>query len=179
MLFTVLIALVGIQISTAQFPTECLKDTANLQAKRCCPRDCGSEDGRGICGSIDLPADIDKSSVRDAWPYYFNHVCICNHNFAGYDCGRCKYGHYGVNCNNSIVMERKPISDYNPQEWETYVNILELTKTHDSGYSVFLNESTHSSDPSQLSKTNITLYNLFVWQHHYPAKDSENEGNDG
>ena len=173
---TVLVALVGIQISNAQFPTECLNDTANIQAKRCCPRDCGSVDGRGICGSINLPADLDKSSVRDAWPYYFNHVCVCNHNFSGYDCGRCKYGHYGVSCNDSKVVERRPISKYSPQEWKEYLKILELTKTYDSRYSVFLNEPTPYADPLQLPQTTITLYNLFVWKHHYSAKDSENKG---
>ena len=116
-----------------------------------------------------------ESTARDTWPYYFNHVCICNHNFAGYDCSRCKYGHYGVNCSSFKVVERRPISDYSPQEWEEYLKILELTKTYESNYSVFLSEPQlgHLSDPI---KTTISLYNLFVWQHHYPAKDSDNEG---
>ena len=180
MLFTSLLVLqVSIQISTAQFPTICM-DSNSLSNKKCCPlydgSECGSDDGRGRCESITLPKDKPTTSVRDAWPYYFDHVCICNHNFSGYDCGRCKYGHYGVSCNNSKVVERRPISDYNPPDWEEYVKILESTKMHDSGYSVFLNEPTPSTDPSQLPQTTITLYNLFVWQHHYPAKDSENKG---
>ena len=49
-----MIALVRIHASTAQFPTECMEDTANLEVKKCCSRDCGSEDGRGTCGSIDI-----------------------------------------------------------------------------------------------------------------------------
>ena len=170
---------VTIHISFAQFPTVCM-DSDSLKAKKCCPlydgSECGRDDGRGECGSIILP---EKSSVNDivrnAWPYYFDHVCICAHNYSGYDCGRCKYGHYGVNCNYSRVEKRRPISDYNPQEWEQYLKILASTKTHHTDYSVFLEEpQTPSSDPSQLKNTTITLYDLFVWQHHYPAKDNDN-----
>ena len=179
MLFTLLILQGSIQISNAQFPTVCM-DSNSLSNKKCCPlyygSECGSDDGRGRCESITLPNES-MTSVRDAWPYYFDHVCICSHNFSGYNCGRCKYGHYGVSCNESIVVERRPISNYSTQEWEEYLKILELTKTHKSPYSVFLNESTPSTDPLQLpSQATITLYNLFVWQHHYPAKDSENQG---
>ena len=180
--FTLLLLQVSIHMSTSQFPTVCM-DSTSLSNKKCCPpydgSECGSDDGRGRCESITLPVDKTMTSVRDAWPYYFDRVCICAHNFSGYDCGRCKYGHYGVNCNSSIVVDRRPISEYSPHEWEDYVNILAQTKMHDSGYLVFLNEPQSSSDPSQLPQTNndiITLYNLFVWQHHYPAKDSENNG---
>ena len=173
-LFT-LLAVVNIHISIAQFPTVCM-DSDSLTAKKCCPlyngSECGSEDGRGICSSITLP---DKSSVRDAWPYYFDRVCICAHNFAGYDCSRCKYGHYGLSCSNSTIESRRPISDYNPQEWEQYLTTLASTKTHATNYSVFLEEpQTSSSDLSQLKTSTITLYELFVWLHHYPAKDNEN-----
>ena len=127
LLFTPLIVI--IHVTTAQFPTVCM-DSASLRAKKCCPlyngSECGSDDGRGECHSIELP---DKSSsVRDAWPYYFDHLCICNHNFSGYDCGRCKYGHYGESCDGSKVMDRKSLSDYTEQEWEKYVKILDSSK---------------------------------------------------
>ena len=152
-------------------------DRSSLTAKKCCPlyngSECGSDDGRGVCGAITLP--IDRSSVRDAWPYYFDHVCICAHNFSGYDCSRCKYGHHGENCNQLTVEERRPISNYTHQEWEQYLEILASTKTLPTDYFVFLEEpQSPSSDLSQLKTSNITLYDLFVWQHHYPAKDNEN-----
>ena len=155
-------------------------DPADLTARKCCPlfdgSECGSDDGRGVCGIITLPEE--RSCVRDAWPYYFDRVCICNHNFAGYDCSRCKYGYYGDSCNDSKVMDRRPISEYSQQQWEDYVKILNLTKTHHSGHSVFLEEPpTSSSDPSQLPTSTISLYDLFVWQHHYPAKDNGKECN--
>ena len=171
-----LIILFSLQISIAQFPTECM-ETDPLIARECCPlydgSKCGSDDGRGRCENITLPKD--RSSVRDAWPYYFDRLCICAHNFSGYDCGRCKYGHYGVNCNSSKVFDRRPLSKYSPQDWKEYVTILASTKTHHSGYSVFLNEpQSPSSNPSQLPSSPIMLYDLFVWQHHYAAKDNDN-----
>ena len=177
MLFTLLIVQVGIQVSTAQFPTVCMKSNS-LSIRECCPdfdeSECGSKDGRGRCETITLPEE--RSSVRDAWPYYFDRVCTCNKNFAGYDCGRCKYGHYGVSCNISKIVDRRPISGYSQRQWNDYVKILNETKTHESGYSVFLEEPSATSNPSQLLQTTITLYNLFVWQHHYPAKDSASNG---
>ena len=155
-------------------------DSNSLRAKKCCPlyggSECGSDVGHGECGNITLP---DNPSVRDAWPYYFDRVCICNNNFAGYDCGRCKYGHYGMSCSHSKVVDRRSISEYSQQEWKQYLTILASTKTHHSSYSVFLEEpQTPSSDLSQLNTSPITLYELFVWQHHYPAKDNDNQ-NDG
>lgn len=76
-------------------------------------------------------------------------------------------------------MDRRSISEYSQQEWKQYLTILASTKTHHSSYSVFLEEpQTPSSDLSQLNTSPITLYELFVWQHHYPAKDNDNQ-NDG
>ena len=43
---------------------------------------------------------------------------------------------------------------------------------------VFLTEP-QKGTPSLGDVSDITLYNLFVWQHHYPAKDSDNEGKIG
>lgn len=174
MLFALFIIQAGIQISTAQFPTVCMKP-APLEARECCPlydgSKCGSDDGRGECGSIALPED--KTSVRDAWPYYFDRVCICNYNFSGYDCGRCKYGHYGLTCDNLSVEKRRPISDYTPQEWQQYLTILNSTKKHHIEYLVLLEQPQTPFTGLKLSDV-LTLYELFVWQHHYPAKDSNN-----
>ena len=175
MLFALLVTQAGIQISTAQFPSVCMKSDS-LRAKECCPdfngSKCGSDDGRGVCGNIIIPRGK-SPSVRNAWLYYFDHVCICNHNFSGCDCGRCKYGHYGMNCNSSNVVERRPISEYNQKQWEDYVKILALTKKYQSNYSVFLTEP--SQPPSIYPQTSpVTLYDLFVWLHHYPAKDNDN-----
>ena len=73
----------------------------------------------------------------------------------------------------SSIRERKPISQLSDQEWTDYINILKMTRTNNSGYFVFAEEqSAGNSRPSTLIE-NVPLYNLFVWQHHYVAKDSE------
>ena len=155
----------------------------NIMRKECCPEfketgTCGIQDGRGECGSITLRSD--KSSVRNGWPYYFNRTCVCNGNYAGYDCGRCKYGYHGENCSEYTIIERRPISEFSPEDWKKYVDILNMSRSHDSDYMVFLTEPQpgQSDDISQLHPTPINLYDLFVWQHHYTAKDNDNKGND-
>ena len=40
---------------------------------------------------------------------------------------------------------------------------------------VFLEEpAAPDTDLTTLQKTNVTLYDLFIWQHHYAANDNEN-----
>jgi hypothetical protein len=150
--------------------------------KECCPilsgkGKCGVQDGRGECSEINATSVDDSTSVRDGWPYYFTHVCKCTGNYAGYDCGRCKYGYYGEDCSNFNVMERRSISEFSPDDWKKYVDILNKSKMHNSDYMVFLKEPEQKPyDIPQLQPTPINLYDLFVWQHHYAAKDNEHEG---
>ena len=75
-----------------------------------------------------------------------------------------------------MVLPRRPISDLTTSEWTEYINILIASRTHPSGYFVFLEEPTAGSDVTMLRKTTmVNLYDLFIWQHHYAAKDSENK----
>ena len=97
-------------------------------------------------------------------------VCRCNGNYSGYDCSRCKFGHYGPDCSQSQVFPRRPIASYTDEEWEELIEIIQLLRSHDSGYTVILEESFPGD--SSLLMTNITLYKLYVWLHHYAAKDS-------
>ena len=59
-------------------------------------------------------------------------------------------------------------------EWEEFIEIIQLLHTHDSGYAVIL-EETLPGDSSVL-RSNITLYNLYVWLHHYASKDTAKLG---
>ena len=97
-------------------------------------------------------------------------MCRCNGNYSGYDCSRCKFGHYGPDCSQSQVLPRRPIASYTDEEWEELIEIIQLLRSHDSGYTVILEESFPGD--SSLLMTNITLYKLYVWLHHYAAKDS-------
>ena len=96
--------------------------------------------------------------------------CQCNGNYAGYDCSRCKFGHYGEDCSQSQVLPRLSIASYTDEDWEEFIDILRMLLTHDSGYVVILEESYPGN--SDLVTSNITLYKLYVWLHHYASRDT-------
>ena len=102
--------------------------------------------------------------------YLYIQACQCNGNYSGYDCSRCKFGHYGPNCGQSQVLPRRPLASYTDEEWRQLIQIIQLSRSHDSGYTVILEESYPSN--SSLSMSNITLYKLYVWLHHYASKDT-------
>ena len=166
------------QPSNGQFPMACMDDTS-LQNRRCCPSNCGASSNRGSCMNINTPrptGQYNSTTVRDNWPYYYTNVCRCNGNYAGFDCSRCKYGYHGSDCNEKIVLPRRPISELTPQELTEYINTLIMSRSHQSGYFVFLEEPTGPNDDlRRLNKTVAnSLYDLFIWQHHYAAKDNDN-----
>ena len=74
------------------------------------------------------------------------------------------------------VLRRRPISELTVDEWAEYIRILRASKNYTSEYSVFLQED-NGSDVTRLLKTPepVKLYDLFIWQHHYAAKDNENK----
>ena len=159
----------------AQIPTVCT-DTQSLENSICCPTTtegvCGMNANRGSCGQLSIPNyDATSSDVRVNWPHYFTRACVCNGNYAGYDCSRCKFGYFGTDCNQKQILPRRPISDYSASEWTTYNNILRKTRTYDSGYIAVLEEQMPGN--VNLSTSNISLYHLYVWIHHYTAKDSQ------
>jgi hypothetical protein len=165
-----------LQPSNGQFPTACMDDTS-LQTQTCCPNNCGGG-SRGACTNISIPVltEFSNTAVRDNWPHYYTNVCRCNGNYAGFDCSRCKYGYYGSDCNQKmeLVPPRRPISELSSGEWSEYLNTLIMSRSHPSGYFVFLEEP---SRPNQnimaLRKTTVnSLYDLFIWQHHYAAKNN-------
>lgn len=171
LIFTVII----LQLSNGQFPMECM-DAESLQTRECCPNNCG--DRRGTCENFYIVPDptqlqYDNTTVRDNWPYYFTNLCRCNGNYAGFDCNRCKYGYYGEDCSQKMILPRRQISDLNASEWTEYIRILKSSKTHNSGYFVFLEEpnATNADLTTLKMATDVKLYDLFIWQHHYAAKD--------
>jgi hypothetical protein len=172
--FGVILTMIMFQPSIGQFPTACMDDTS-LQTRTCCPNSCGGS--RGTCTNISIATptgQYDNRTVRDNWPYYYTNVCRCNGNYAGFDCSRCKYGYHGSDCNNNTVLRRRPISELNEQEWTEYLNTLIMSKSHPSGYFVFLEEpSRPNQNIAALRKTTVnSLYDLFIWQHHYAAKNN-------
>ena len=162
-----------LQRASAQIPADCA-DAQSLDTQTCCPNNCGEADGRGVCADVDLPGNYSISSpdARANWPHYFTRACRCTGNYWGYDCTRCKYGYYGEDCSQQQTLPRRSIQELTNEEWRDYIQILKWTRNHTSEYVVILNEAQPGNTDIQTQP--IHLYDLFVWLHHYAAKDNEN-----
>ena len=55
-----------------------------------------------------------------------------------------------------------------------YIEILNMSRTHNSGYKIVLDE--YLPGTVDIETVDISLYDLFVWLHHFAAKDSECSG---
>ena len=162
------------RIVLAQIPTVCASE-GNLRDLTCCPGDCGSNNSRGECAEIGVPHNMTVTDVRSNWPHYFTSACNCSKNFAGVDCSRCKYGYYGNDCDQKEDLPRNSTQILTfSEQWGEYIDILRAARTYDSGYTIVLNESVPGT--TDLNTTNTTLYDLFVWLHHFASKDSECKG---
>ena len=101
----------------AQFPRACVTPEG-LRTGQCCPSPteandpCGASSGRGQCVSISADTrphgpqyPHDGRDDRERWPVrFFNRTCQCNGNFSGYNCGRCKHGLTGPNCDQPVAV---------------------------------------------------------------------------
>ncbi|XP_065911296.1 tyrosinase-like [Dysidea avara] len=168
-----LLCLLG-QEAYGQIPRAC-SDVTSLENLECCPTTsdgvCGQDAGRGQCTDLNLPGyDINSADVRRNWPHYFTKVCKCNGNYAGYDCSRCKFGHYGPDCSESQVLPRRPLATYTDSDWAEFIDTIVQSRSFDSGYVAVLEEAVPGT--TNLRMSNVSLYNLFVWLHHFASKDS-------
>lgn len=167
----------------ALIPITCA-DPASIRNKECCPTSdpnagpCGVNIGRGNCENVDRPIQNTATErfVRDNWPQsLFMRVCKCNGNYGGFDCGECKFG-YRENENGTCVAapsrRRRPVSELSADEWREYVDALIQAKETVSPRYVTIAEEPTFDDPSAIRTVSTTVYNLFVWAHHYAAKNN-------
>ena len=168
---------------------------ASLTARECCPAPtpllglddafanpgpCGAnfDPPRGSCQPINIPEseyDSTEKDVRKKWPVqYFNRTCVCAVRFGGVDCGECSYGYNdeGINCENKTIYPRKSVSSLDKSEWEHYHSYLKKIKVEPSRYMVATD--VFSDDPQAVMDSLVrpTIYDLFVWVHHFVAKDN-------
>ncbi len=161
------------QFVSSQIPTAC-SDPDSLQNLTCCPNNCGADESRGSCVDLGLRHNMESLDVRGNWPHYFTRACSCTGNYSGVDCSRCKYGHFGTNCEKYAVISRRPIHLLTGEEWTNYTNILKMSRTRDSGYEIVLDQ--YRPGTVDIETADIDLYDFFVWLHHFAAKDSECDG---
>ncbi|XP_056316639.1 tyrosinase-related protein 1b isoform X1 [Danio aesculapii] len=181
---SVCLVLMCVVVTRAQFPRQCMTPEG-LRSGTCCPSptglpndECGSISGRGQCVSITADRrphgpqyPHDGRDDRERWPLrFFNRTCQCNGNFTGFNCGRCRHGLTGPNCDQRITVVRRNIMQMSADEKRAFVNALDQAKRTVHPDLVICTrrfQEILSPDGASVQVENITIYNYFVWTHYY------------
>ena len=171
----------------AIIPLPCT-DLDSLGQRKCCPTPditgspgpCGENlnPSRGHCVNIVSRKHYNASErdVRMNWPIqYFQEVCVCNKHYGGYDCGECSYGYNdGDKCQKKTVHKRVSVGNMDDGDWEKYRSALRKIKDTPARYMVANDTpATNNSQAVLDSLVRPNTYDLFVWIHHFAAKDNE------
>ena len=75
-----------------------------------------------------------------------------------------------------VSLPRRDVLSLTQAEWTKYHNTLKMARVYDSGYKIIMEEKEKEPGTVKLTNQSIDLYYLFIWLHHYAAKDSECNG---
>ncbi|KAG7217037.1 hypothetical protein INR49_027576 [Caranx melampygus] len=113
-----------------------------MRIKECCPpwegdgSPCGATSGRGFCQDVEVSDQPDGPQYpfsglddREKWPLvFYNRTCQCVGNFMGFNCADCKFGYFGVNCNERRESLRRNVFHLSRSERIRLVSYLNLAK---------------------------------------------------
>lgn len=167
-----------------QFPRECVKNVDwTMQGRRsCCPNNCGGPT-RGTCEDLEngtdgqyeaADRDLQGKDDRHNWPHvFFQRGCKCKGNFMGVDCGECKWGYTGENCELRKMLVRQNVKHLTDAERRQYFETVAKAKKiiSDTNVVVAVSEDIihHRIDYPFIS---MTEYNVFAWVHYYSTRDT-------
>uniref|UniRef100_A0A667XQP1 Tyrosinase n=1 Tax=Myripristis murdjan TaxID=586833 RepID=A0A667XQP1_9TELE len=172
--------------SYQQFPRLCATREA-LRTKECCPpwdgdgSACGASSGRGFCQDVQVPDFPDGPQYpfsglddRERWPLvFYNRTCQCAGNFMGFNCADCKFGYFGVNCNERRESLRRNIFHLSRAERLRFISYLNLAKhTVSADYVVATGTYREMENGSTPLFANISVYDVFVWMHYYVSRNA-------
>ncbi len=177
---TVAVLAASLVAANAQIPTACT-DQSSLENLICCPDTddgvCGVDANRGSCAAIPgFDFDNSTTQARVNWPHYYTKICKCNGNYGGSDCSKCQFGYYGESCEQFQVLPREPVRKLDDAGWTKLMDIIYATRSSPSGYSVPTAEAVPGTWPFETIE--VSIYEYFVWSHHYSAKDAALPGTD-
>uniref|UniRef100_A0A665TYY4 Tyrosinase n=1 Tax=Echeneis naucrates TaxID=173247 RepID=A0A665TYY4_ECHNA len=170
----------------SQFPRLCATPEA-LRTKECCPpwegdgSACGASSGRGSCQDVEVPDQPDGPQYpfsglddRERWPLvFYNRTCQCAGNFMGFNCADCKFGYFGVNCNERRESLRRNIFHLSRTERIRLVSYLNLAKrTVSRDYVVATATYREMENGSVPMFADVSVYDVFVWMHYYVSRDA-------
>uniref|UniRef100_A0A673AVA7 Tyrosinase n=1 Tax=Sphaeramia orbicularis TaxID=375764 RepID=A0A673AVA7_9TELE len=172
--------------SQGQFPRLCATREALLR-KECCPpwdgdgSACGASSGRGFCRDVevsDLPDGpqypFSGLDDRERWPLvFYNRTCECVGNFMGFNCADCKFGYFGLNCNERRESVRRNILHLSRAQKIRLVSYLNLAKhTVSQDYVVATGTYREMQNGSNPMFADASVYDVFVWIHYYVSRNA-------
>lgn len=118
--------------------------------------------------------------MLDCYPilcvYLYHNFTYCPGNFAGYDCGECKFGWMGLQCDQrKTPVTRRNIMSLSDKERQEFLEALQRSKrTMHPDFVIATEHWLGLVDPetNQTHFSNISVYDLFVWQHYYSVRDT-------
>lgn len=186
-----------------QFPAVC-NTPDNLNAKECCPNNCGHGFCRNISDSVVSSWNNADTSVvekllegamgrnwpidvRYQWPLLvFQRVCSCNPGWGGYNCSRCDFGYVsnGQTCvkqtNGNQLLVRQNFADLDDTKRREYIKVIKAAKNEmememEMEWAVVVREPERMDTDGSFELQNVSTYDMFVTLHTLAGREQDIE----